>query len=703
MGQVVGTRTFDQGRDRVTQTDRVIGDRSDRVLVRDHLIDSVFIPYMRSRKVYFRAFGLKPSTQVFAFFDNKPVANWVRAETFQRVANENTDFGTEHSRATSHPSGASTLTTNTEGYVSGSFFIPSTSTERFRTGTREFKLLDISLPNDENSTSIATTPFTSTGILETRQREYNNTRVVTIGGTENRRRRRRVDPLAQSFMVDEEEGVFITKIGVRFQSKDSVVPVACQIRPTVNGIPSSDDLVPNGTKVLSPSSVTTSTDATAITNFEFDEPVYLNGNTEYAIVLLADTTAYNVYVARAGELQLNSTEARVAKQPSLGSLFLSQNARTWTPDQERDLTFTIQRAEFSTAVSYAILENREVPKFILDTDGLLTTNTSTTVEAQALGHGLRVGDLVMISGATATGGITANNINGNRTITAVDGYGFRFTAGAAATSTVFGGGDAVSIIPNYMFDAVYPIVETLVPPKTLTTHQAKFISGNSLAGTETTYGKDANWIPVTNNALTGFEFPKMVANSANEVVNLAAGTKSTTYRVKLDTQSTKVSPIVDTQRTSLTLTHNMVDDQASVVTTGKNVPLNYVAETDALGNGSMLSKHITIPVQLAEEAVGMKILIAANRPSGTDFDVLMRVHDGATDSVLTAQYSPLNKEEAVPTDDNPDVFREYSYLPGGQGGTSDAFTAFQLKIVFRSNNSCKVPVIRDLRAIAMAT
>jgi hypothetical protein len=703
MGQVVGTRTFDQGRDRVTQTDRVIGDRSDRVLVRDHLIDQVFIPYMRSRKIYFRAFGLKPNTQVFAFFDNKPVANWVRAETFQRVANENTDFGTEHARATSHPSGSSTLTTNNEGYVAGSFFLPSTSTERFRTGTREFKLLDISLPNDENSTSIATTPFTSTGILETRQREYNNTRVVTIGGTENRRRRRRVDPLAQSFMVDEEEGVFITKIGVRFQTKDTVVPVACQIRPTVNGIPSSDDIVPNGTKVLSPSNVNVSTDATAITNFEFDEPVYLNGNTEYCIVLLADTTAYNVYVARAGDLVLGSTEARVAKQPSLGSMFLSQNARTWTPDQERDLTFTIQRAEFSAATSYAVLENREVPKFILDTDGLLTTNTSTTVEAQALGHGLRVGDLVMISGATATGGITANNINGNRTITAVDGYGFRFTAGAAATSTVFGGGDAVSIIPNYMFDAVYPIIETLVPPKTLTTHQAKFISGNSLAGTETTYGKDANWIPMTNNALTGFEFPKMVANSVNEVANLAAGVKSTTYRVKLDTLSTKVSPIVDTQRTSLTLTHNMVDDQASVVTTGKNVPLNYVAETDALGNGSMLSKHITIPVQLAEEAVGMKILIAANRPSGTDFDVLMRVHDGATDSVLTAQYSPLNKEEAVPTDDNPDVFREYSYLPGGQGGTDPAFTAFQLKIVFRSNNSCKVPVIRDLRAIAMAT
>ena len=709
MGQTVATRQFNtgrRGRTTVTQTDRVIGDRSDRVLVRDHLIDQVFIPYMRSRKVYFRAFGLKPATQVFAFFDNKPVANWVRAETFQRISNADSDYGTEHSRATNHPAGSSTLTTDAEGYVAGSFFIPSTSTERFRTGTREFKLLDISLPNDENSTSIATAPFTSTGVLETRQREYNNTRVVTIGGTENRRRRRRIDPLAQSFMVDDEEGVFITKIGVRFNTKDNAVPVACQIRPTVNGIPSSDDIVPNGTKVLSPSSITVSTDASAITYFEFEEPVYLNGNTEYAIVLLADTTGYNVFVARAGGLQINSTEARVAKQPSLGSLFLSQNARTWTPDQERDLTFTIQRADFTTADAYYVAENRELPKFLLDADGLLTSNTSTTVEVQALGHGLRIGDKVTISGATDVGGIVAGNINGDRTITNADGYGFQFTAGAAATSTVFGGGDAVSIIPNYMMDAVYPIIEELVPPKTITTHQAKFLSGNSWAGTETTYGKDANWIPMTNNALTGFEFPKMVANVINETDNLASGTKSATYRVKLTNQSSKVSPIIDTQRTSLVLTHNMVDDQTNPAfgaVAGKNMPINYVSEDDPAGDGSMLSKHITIPVTLAEEAVGLKILFAANRPANANFDVYVRTHTGASDSIFTEQWGPINPENYPPSDDNPDVFREYSYLDGGLGGINDAFTTFQLKIVFRSTNSAKVPVIKDLRVIAMAT
>ena len=708
MGQTVATRQFNtgrRGRTTVTQTDRVIGDRSDRVLVRDHLIDQVFIPYMRSRKVYFRAFGLKPATQIFAFFDNKPVANWVRSETFQRVSTSDSDYGNEHARATNHPAGSSTLTTDGEGFVSGSFFIPSTSTERFRTGTREFKLLDISVPNDANSTSIATAPFTSTGVLETRQREYNNTRVVTIGGTENRRRRRRFDPLAQSFMVDEEEGVFITKVGVRFNTKDNQVPVACQIRPTVNGVPSSDDLVPNGTKVLSPSAITVSTDATSISFFEFDEPVYLNGNTEYCIVLLADSTSYNVFVARAGGLQINSTEARVAKQPSLGSLFLSQNARTWTPDQERDMTFTIQRAEFTTADAFFVAENRELPKFILDTDGLLTTNGDSDVYVEALGHGLRVGDKVSISGATAAGGISAGNINGDRDVISADGYGFTFRANTAATSSVFGGGPNTAIIPNYMMDAVYPIVEELVPPKTIVTHQAKFLSGNSWAGLETTYGKDANYIPMTNNALTGFDFPKMVANNANEAAQLASGIKSATYRIKMTNSSSKVSPIIDTQRISLVLTNNMVDDQTNPAfgaVPNKNMPINYVDESDPQ-SGSMLSKHITIPVTLAEEAVGLKILLAANRPSVANFDVYVRVQDGSADTIFGSQWSLVNPENTIPSDDNPDVFREYTYLDGGVGGVNDPFDRFQVKIVFKSTNSSKVPVIKDLRVIAMAT
>ena len=103
-----------------------------------------------------------------------------------------------------------------------------------------------------------------------------------------------------------------------------------------------------------------STDGSVSTKFTFKSPVYLSGpqqqnrtqrpndqNTqgEYAIVLLSDSTDYRVFISRLGETDLQSGVA-VSKQPSLGSLFKSQNGDTWTPSQYDDLKYTINRADF---------------------------------------------------------------------------------------------------------------------------------------------------------------------------------------------------------------------------------------------------------------------------------------------------------------------------------------------------------------------
>ena len=74
-------------------------------------------------------------------------------------------------------------------------------------------------------------------------------------------------------------------------------------------------------------------------DFVFDEPIFLNADTEYAVVLLSDCTSYNAYVGRTYEFELGSTEKRINKQPSMGSLFKSQNGTTWEPDQTQDLAF----------------------------------------------------------------------------------------------------------------------------------------------------------------------------------------------------------------------------------------------------------------------------------------------------------------------------------------------------------------------------
>ena len=52
--------------------------------------------------------------------------------------------------------------------------------------------------------------------------------------------------LAQSFYVNEENGIFITKILLYFQDigKSPKLPVQLELRPMVNGFPSSANMIP---------------------------------------------------------------------------------------------------------------------------------------------------------------------------------------------------------------------------------------------------------------------------------------------------------------------------------------------------------------------------------------------------------------------------------------------------------------------------
>tara|TARA_R100001440_G_scaffold36344_1_gene55459 strand:- start:8824 stop:12246 length:3423 start_codon:yes stop_codon:yes gene_type:complete len=79
--------------------------------------------------------------------------------------------------------------------------------------------------------------------------------------------------------------------------------------------------------------------------------------------------------------------------------------------------------------------------FQLDRDALKTANGSSKVEVTHALHGLQAGASIVISDAGGVGGISSGNINGTRTISEViDENTYKFTAGAAASSTVDGGG-----------------------------------------------------------------------------------------------------------------------------------------------------------------------------------------------------------------------------------------------------------------------
>ena len=694
-------------------------------------VSRISIPFIRPRIVNFKAQGLRPNTRFYPFFDGVSVDAYVREESTFKSMSDDTNYeknsGEKLGFGGVHPGGQTQLISDDNGQIIGSFFIPNypsvdgSTPLQFSTGTREFKLLDISTNNDNDATSRAARNYTASGILREEQNTVVSTRVEQIRPviwTDFQQVDQR-DPLAQTFRVTDPYGMFLTKLDLFFKKKDSSIPVEVQIRPVVNGVPSSTNIIANAVKfvnpgpsdggpVFLPASQTSTAVLAAPTNFEFDEPIFLQPDTEYAVVVLAESNEYEAYVAETYAFELGSTEKKVNKQPAMGSLFKSQNGSTWEPDQTKDLMFRLYKAVFDTADGYAVFENGEVQRQTLLSNPLYLENGGTEVKVLVPNHSFFVGDSIDIRGLdsdanTRYNGILGTDIMGSRTITKVDGFGLTFevdgipddTQDSATSSGRFGGArGSLTIDKQIGMDGMIPYFTSLTPETTDLKYNVKFTSGKSLASTnQTAYITDATF--TTDLRLREenlFTSPKIIASKVGEANNLAAGTKSLSFKVDMTTKNADVSPLIDASRTSAITLRNMVDNQPS------NTVLGYVAETNAFG-GSALSKHMTSIQTLEEPAVGLKIILAARRPAGSDFDVYFRTStDG--NNIFATDWTLAAAESAVAPDAR--NFREYRYLLGGVGGTLNAFTQYQLKIVLRSNNSSTVPRIKDLRSIALA-
>ena len=398
---------------------------------------------------------------------------------------------------------------------------------------------------------------------------------------------------------------------------------------------------------------------------------------------------------------------RVNKQPTLGSLFLSQNSSTWTPDQNRDLMFKLYRASFASSATVLFKNNNNIISKLKD-NPFTTTEGSNVVKINHEGHGLSVNDLIDVSGLIDSGdfgGMFGSSIDGRRRILKVDHTGFTFRSDSNATSSTETGGKNISISHNVIYDTFVPQIQTLIPSdKTKIVSKIKKTSGSSYAGgrnTDPDYSKDNDFSDVSLNTFNYNEKPSVILNE--ESSNFYRIPKSFELKLELSTEdsSNSVSPVIDLQRCAIATFENVIDKQDETSSNGFNIPIKFVAETDRI-DGSHAAKHITSTIVLDEPAVGLKILFAANRPSVAGFRVFYKI--GTSDeNIDDVPYVEIAEETSNPADENSSVFREYEYLPGGQTGTLNEFTQFKVKIVMTSTNSSKIPVIRDFRTIALIT
>ena len=666
--------------------------------VGDRVISIAFVPFIRSRTVSFSATRLKPNTRVYPYFDNEAIISYVTPTGGSLAGN---------------------LVTDANGAVSGSFAIPdpkTTSNPRWRTGERVFRLTSSST-NDLTSApdTAANAEYIARGIIETVQNTIISTRTAGIefratNETENvtqtsttRGAARQVgyhDPLAQTFMIDDAGGVFLTSIDIFFSSKDANVPVTLQVRNTVNGYPG-QSILPFSEKTLNPSSVNTSTDGSTVTTFTFDSPVYVQENTEYALVLMANTTDYNVYVARLGQTALDS-QRTISQQPYTGVFFKSQNGVTWTADQNEDIKFKIKRAEFENVTGTVTLTNQTLTGRTLKTNPIRTTNSSAVIRIYHPNHGMHgTSNNVTISGVAAGtyNGIAHTNINGTYTaITNVTLDSYDVTAGGAASATGDVGGAVVVATQNRTFDVLNLAgIQTMTLPGTSLDMSIRPTTGMSIHGSESEFSltADSNKIAVVSNDNIYFTAPQMVASEINET-NEMSGSKSFWNIITLGTTNTKVTPVLDTQRMSaFTITNRMNNP------TSGNTP-DFVADTVATGT-STAATYVTKSIVLENASTSLDVRLTSNVRSSSSVKMYYRIIGSEDDTTIdkvswTAFNTDGSEDTTVTPAENSTTFKEYKYSVS----SLKDFTTFQLKITMTGSISSYPPKIKDMRAIVLA-
>lgn len=324
--------------------------------------------------------------------------------------------------------------TDINGGIGGIINIPEEPNFKFKTGERVFTITDTDKVDNPNYTMKASGKFTASGLLNITQRvsstpvnqplpEYSpNNPVMPPNPTQRSYdssyqenpaygstgsfvpKMPLVDGLSQTFFTPKpstnkvNRGIFVTSVDLFFRRKPSTargdlqLPVVLKIALVSNGYPTKNYIAQSkvaATDVNVSLNPSTSNDNTK-TKFRFKDPVYLEPNSEYALTISSESPEYELWVAKLGSDVLNSTPpVRISQQPYAGSLFKSQNASTWEPEQLYDLMFVINKAVFSTSGGEAYFRLEKAPNINLEFGKALLHGNDLGFAATDLTYGLR--------------------------------------------------------------------------------------------------------------------------------------------------------------------------------------------------------------------------------------------------------------------------------------------------------------------------
>lgn len=746
----------------------------------DYITDISIQPYMRRRAIKFRATSLKPNTKLTPFFDDVNVSAYTYSipspspnTSLRNVVDLELSLQRGVGNQAKTIAQGTDLVTDEYGVAYGIFYLPDGV---FKTGDRVFKLVDVDnlATGSDSITTIASATYTGSNYTISKSRLSLNTReaqisqssvsqqrVITTSQTSTNETvvgtrqdgdtgqlwRTLVnqglataalgqafhdigwwDPIAQTFMINEipaeTPGIFVSKIDVYFQSKDSTLGIELQLREVENGFPTTK-IVPFSRVIKRSADVNTSTNGSVATTFTFDAPVFLQAGKEYAMVIIPNGNSpnYNIWCSELGGTDVYYN-VPVHKNLGAGVLLVSSTNRVWTPYQKEDLKFAIYRAEFTSLSGNVVFENTEseylttsslagtfIPgEKVFQSNGVLSSNAitaSSTSLVLNVGSGVNAqtafaaADMIFIANAVASQIKIVNNvpnttavvltsntdianganvfigkIKGNGSLTSrvfstIPTKNSYTLSDSTANSTVYYTpnlwifGDTSGAFANVAsvdnFD--YSIVVPQFSDLALpgTTLQWYF-KGYSNTGVA-----DTGWTQVTEGIENeNTDLVRRVYSRSNEVVSLSSN-KSLQFMGVMTSSVNKISPVIDDIKSSALLIQNLINTQA-----------NTLNETTTLGNA--LSKYISKQVVLADgmDAEDIRVYLAAYMPQGTNVQVYGKfLHREDPDSFTEKSWTLLDKvtpASVYSVTSNRDDIREFEYsLPSVNATATTAY------------------------------
>ena len=551
------------------------------------------------------------------------------------------------------------------------------------------------------------------------------------------------DPVAQTVIISKDNypnGIFIDSIKLFFRTKpaNDNSPVTLSIVGTQNGYPNGETL-DHSIVTLTPDQVNVSEnpqylDAGTYTKFRFSSPMYIQPGVLYAFMVKSNSNEYTLWSAAGGDTALASsvknlptdatpsTVTKIGGAPSVGALFISQNAQTWTADQNQSLMFVVDRCIFDTTATPSIpfVVPKKLPQRTLIEQSLDYFNNANGISSTT--DAVSNTDILVDAFNITTTDFTPTTTGINYTYTSTLTTG-SVTSSAAVTPGKFGTaspediylndglGERVLVANSGTSFSLYaqlssgdPSVSPIISDAGLTTYAITWninnceLSNNLITITSAGAGYNAACTVVTVSAPTGKDGVQALA-----AANVANGA---------------IQSIYFTQVGSGYITTPTITIADANSTPGTGATATITGETSAKG-GPALAKYVTKKVALDAgfDSGDLNVYLTAYRPVNTDINVYYKILNRAdTQQFNDSQWqlmTKINSSDSSYSQLRTDLY-EYTFAPGINGTANGyvtytsttgqkytTFSQFAIKIVLTTTDKTAVPFVTDMRAIAL--